>query len=56
MSKSIKRNNKYFDDDMYESYDAHEEHRAHLREKRLRAALRSKNVNALYELNEEDYY
>ena len=55
MSKSIKRNNKYFGED-YESRDEFEEHREHLREKRIRAALRSKNINALYEINEEDYY
>jgi hypothetical protein len=53
MSKSVKRNNKYYADDLlYESID-HEEHRSRLREKRLRAALRSKNINALYELTEE---
>lgn len=54
MSKSIKRNNKYFGED-YESHEHFEQHRAHLKEKRLRAAIRSKNINVLYELNEEDY-
>ena len=54
MSKSIKRNNKYFSED-YEFHDDYEEHREHLREKRLRAALKSKNIHALYELTEEEY-
>lgn len=54
MSKSIKRNNKYFGED-YEFHDSYEEHRAHLKEKRMRAAIKSKNINALFKLNEEDY-
>lgn len=54
MSKSIKRNNKYFADE-YEGHDDYDEHRQHLREKRIRAALKSKNINALYELTEEEY-
>lgn len=54
MSKSIKRNNKYFgydDDDHSAVYD----HKAHLREKRLRAALKSKNAQRLLDITEEDY-
>ena len=54
MSKSVKRNNKYFSDD-YDMHENYEEHRAHLRDKRIRAALKSKNINALYELTEEEY-
>lgn len=54
MSKSIKRNHKYFGDD-YESHYDYEEHREHLKEKKLKAALRCKNVDALYELIEEEY-
>lgn len=54
MSKSIKRNYKY-DDDLYESHDTIEEHRNHLREKRLRAALKSKNWNILQSITEEEY-
>jgi quinol monooxygenase YgiN len=54
MSKSIKRNNKYYGDDLYESYTDHEEHRAHIKEKHLRAALKSKNITALCDLTEEE--
>lgn len=54
MSKSIKRNNKYFGEE-FDSHDNYEEHRQHLREKRLKSAIKSKNIRALYELNEEDY-
>jgi hypothetical protein len=53
MSKSIKRNNKYYGEDLYEARDAHEEHRQRLKEKRFRSALMSKNVNVLYELSDE---
>lgn len=51
MSKSIKRNNKYFAEE-YEAHD-YEDHRERLKEKRLRSALKSRNVNALYDLMEE---
>jgi Holliday junction resolvasome RuvABC DNA-binding subunit len=44
MSKSVKRNNKYSDD--YEHYGQNNQ-RDRIKEKRLRAALKSKNVNAL---------
>jgi hypothetical protein len=54
MSKSVKRNNKYYGEDLYESHDA-QEHREHLKEKRLRAALKSKNWNVLHQLTEEEY-
>lgn len=56
MSKSIKRNNKYFgsDDDHY--HDHYEDHRYKLKEKRIRSALRSQNKNAIFNLiDEEDY-
>lgn len=51
MSKSIKRNNKYFSEET-EAYD-YEDHRERLKEKRLRSALKSKNVKALYDLMED---
>ena len=51
MSKSIKRNNKYFAEE-HEQYD-YEDHRERLKEKRLRSALKSRNVNALFDLLEE---
>jgi len=51
MSKSIKRNNKYYAEEN-EAYE-YEDHRDRLKEKRLRSALKSKNVNALYALMEE---
>ena len=54
MSKSIKRNNKYFGED-YESHESIDSHRDHLKEKRLRAAIKSKNIGVLYQLIEEDY-
>jgi uncharacterized beta-barrel protein YwiB (DUF1934 family) len=54
MSKSIKRNNKYFGYDEYE--DAHhEDHTLKLKEKRIRSVLRSSNKNAILDLIEEDY-
>jgi hypothetical protein len=55
MSKSIKRNNKYYgyDDDHYE--DHYEDHGSKLKEKRIRSALRSRNKNAIFDLIEEDY-
>lgn len=53
MSKSVKRNNKYYGyDDEHESY--HEDHGQKLKEKRLRSALRSRNKNAIFDLIEED--
>lgn len=55
MSKSVKRNNKYCADDLVEFYDGHEEHRNHLKEKRLRAAMASKNWNILQRITEEEY-
>jgi len=54
MSKSVKRNNKYYGEDLYESYNV-QEHRNHLKEKRLRAALKSKNWNTLQRITEEEY-
>ena len=54
MSKSVKRNNKYLAED-YASFDDHQEHREHLKEKRLRAALTSKNWNILQRITEEEY-
>lgn len=55
MSKSVKRNNKYYgyDDDQYDDY--HEDHGYKLKEKRIRSALRSRNKNAIFDLIEEDY-
>lgn len=52
MSKSIKRNNKYNEE--YE-YGSQNNHRDRIKEKRIQAALRSKNVNALFQLTEEEY-
>lgn len=52
MSKSVKRNNKYISDEV-ESRPIYEEHRARLQQKKLAAALRSKNAMALLELEEE---
>jgi len=54
MSKSVKRNNKYYGyDDDYE--DHYEDHGQKLKEKRLKSALRSRNKNAIFDLIEEDY-
>jgi hypothetical protein len=54
MSKSVKRNNKYYGyDDEYEDY--YEDHGQKLTEKRIRSALRSRNKNAIFDLIEEDY-
>ena len=55
MSHSIKRNNKYCADDLCEFNKSIEEHREHLKEKRIRAALKAKNVNVLHKLTEEEY-
>lgn len=52
MSKSYKRNNKYSDDENY-GYDNYS-HRQHLKEKRIRAALRTKSKSDLLDLYEED--
>lgn len=51
MSKSIKRFKKYNEE--YEDEYSHEDHGKRLKEKHIRSALRSKDVNAL--LNLEDY-
>lgn len=51
MSKSIKRNNKYFAEE-HEAYD-YEDHRQRLKEKRLKSALKSKNINALYDIMDD---
>jgi hypothetical protein len=53
MSKSVKRNNKYYGEE-YEQYDQ-DDRSAHLKEKRLRSALRSKNWNILERITEEEY-
>lgn len=53
MSNSVKRNNKYYSEE-YESHDV-QEHRERLKEKRLRAALTSKNWNILQRITEEEY-
>lgn len=53
MSKSYKRNNKYNDDENY-GYDSCGSRHHHLKEKRLRSALRSRNHNDLMNLFEED--
>ena len=55
MSKSVKRNNKYYGYDDYEYDDHYEDHTQKLKEKRLRAVLRSRNKNAIFDLIEEDY-
>ena len=54
MSKSIKRNNKYYGYDDYDK-DQYEDHGQKLKEKRMRAALRSRNKNAIFDLIEKDY-
>lgn len=56
MSKSIKRNNKYYgyDDDLYEDHH-YETHGQKLLEKRIRSALRSRTKSGLFDLIEEDY-
>ena len=53
MSKSIKRNNKYFAEE-YEQC-IHDDPHARLKEKKLRTALRSKNWNILQRITEEEY-
>jgi hypothetical protein len=54
MSKSVKRNNKYYDhDDDYGNY--YEDPGQKLKEKRLKSALRSRNKNAIFDFFEEDY-
>jgi hypothetical protein len=55
MSKSIKRNNKYSSFDDYDYEDDVVDHREKLKEKRMKAALRSRNKNAIFDLIEEDY-
>jgi len=55
MSKSTKRNYRYDDDEYYEAHDLNRGHQSRLKEKRLRAAMRSRNVDALYKLTEEEY-
>lgn len=55
MSKSVKRNNKYYGYDEYEIHDAHEDHGQKLKEKRMRSILKSRNKNAIFDLIEEDY-
>jgi len=55
MSKSTKRNHKYDDDEYYEVRDLNRGHQSRLKEKRLQAAMRSRNVDALYKLTEEEY-
>lgn len=54
MSKSIKRNNKYLDYYDYDSDDEHYDHYQKLKEKRLKAILRSKHKYDLLDLVEED--
>jgi hypothetical protein len=54
MSKSIKRNNKYYGYDEHED-DFHEDHSHKLKEKRIKSVLRSRNKNAILDLFEEDY-
>lgn len=56
MGKSIKRNNKYFGYDDEGFGGLCEDHKHHLNEKRLKAALRAKNKHVLEALTEEDYY
>ncbi len=54
MSKSVKRNNKYYgNDDEYTEY--YEDHGRKLKEKRILSALRSRNKSAIFDLIEEDY-
>jgi hypothetical protein len=53
MSKSVKRNNKYYGEE-YESHEV-QQHREHLKEKKLRAALTSKNWAILQRITEEEY-
>lgn len=55
MSKSVKRFRKYNED--YEEYNDDYDHREHLKEKRMRSALRAKDKSSLLYLmdDEEDY-
>lgn len=53
MSKSIKRNNKYFGEEC-QTFADYEERMTHLKEKRLRAALTSKNWGILQRIAEEE--
>jgi hypothetical protein len=55
MSKSIKRFRKY-NDEYYEEGNDHYDHRQHLKEKRLQAALRSKAKASLLDLLENEDY
>lgn len=52
MSKSIKRFKKYSEEYEEDYYD-HDSHRERLKEKRLAAALKTKNLNALMDIEEE---
>lgn len=57
MSKSIKRNHKYYgydDDQYYEKYESQLNHKQKLKEKRIQSALRSRNKSAIFDLIEED--
>lgn len=52
MSKSVKRFRKYNED--YEYADDHYDHREHLREKRMKAALRAKDQSSLLYLMDDE--
>lgn len=55
MSKSVKRNNKYYGYDEVDQQNHYESHDIKLKEKRIRSALRSRNKRAILDLYEEDY-
>jgi hypothetical protein len=55
MSKSVKRNNKYYGYDNDFNEDHYEDNSQKLIEKRIRSALRSQNKKAIFDLIEEDY-
>lgn len=54
MSKLVKRFRKY-SEDLEESHRSAYDHREHLKEKKLQAALRSKTKSNLLTLIDEDY-
>lgn len=55
MSKTNKLKPNKFNDDDYDSH-AHEELMHHRHMKRLKGALKSKNIDALMEMEDEGYY
>ena len=56
MSNTVKRFRKYNEDYDDSKNTSHDDHRHHLSEKRLRAALRSKTKSTLLDLIEDEDY